>query len=77
MSSSNLSINYRFYDSTLPFVNENITTFMKNFFALRSKCLITQSLDDQNLKGKIVEMIGLSNSKLIREKKLVEPFLKR
>ena len=77
MLGDDLSINFRFYDSTFAFVNENTSRVMKNFFTLRSKQNIKRSLDDQNIKGKVIELIGLEDSKQIKETKFAAPYLKR
>ena len=77
LQQSNMSMSYRFYDTLLAFVDENLSTQMKTFFSLKNQQNVKRSQDDSNLKGKLTELIGFTNEAHLSEKKIKSPVFKR
>lgn len=69
-------MNYRFYDATLAFVNENFHNHMRLIATLKNQQNVRRNNDDADLKGKLIELIGLKKKNL-SEKKIQLPVFER
>lgn len=61
---SDLPLSFKFYDPVLKIIQEQINLETKDFFTLKNKLNLQRFQDDDNLKRKIKEMIGLDQSNL-------------
>ena len=71
LRAQNLSLSYRFYDSTLRYVQEQMSSKVIEHFALRFNLNIQRIEDDSNLFQKLIQIIGVSDKmKILKPKRI-------
>lgn len=63
-----MSINYRYYDYLLPYVNETMQQDMRDFFNENNKLNIRRIQDDADIIGKLKQLVGADRFKKFKER---------